>query len=110
MIAERLRLRAQLFLAAHMLQRRGGRPAIERQLFRLLIGAERETRLHPGLAVELVAVEAERGEALLHLLELPGAQLPHPTPGFLERPRVRDSVGETTAEKHVEIGVIEFLV
>src|SRR4051812_47217529 len=92
-----------------MLQRRSSRPAIERELFRLLIGAEREPRLHPGLAVELVVVEAEGGEALLHLLELRSAQLHHRLPRRLERPRVRDAVGEMADEQHIEVGKIVFL-
>ena len=51
-------------MAAHVVEHRRRRPAIKLEGICLLIGAERGARLHPGLAVDLVVIEAARREAL----------------------------------------------
>src|SRR5262249_8666349 len=68
----------------HVLEHRRGRPAIDLEPVRLLIGSERRAREHAGLAVDLVLVEAELGERALHRLDLRGAQLRVLAPWRLE--------------------------
>src|SRR5208283_3230466 len=57
-------------MAAHVVEHRGARPAIELEAVRLLVGAERGARFHAGLAVDLVLVEAAGGENVLHRLDV----------------------------------------
>src|ERR1700693_3288548 len=57
-------------MAAHVGKDRGRRPAIELYAVCFLIGAERGPRLHAGLAVDLVLIEAARSEDVLHRLDI----------------------------------------
>src|SRR5581483_2914881 len=57
----------------HVVEDGSARPAIEFQTARLLIAADRGAGQHPGLAVDLVAVNPQRGEPALHLLDVAAA-------------------------------------
>src|SRR5262245_52369722 len=95
--------------ALHVLEHGRGRPAVDLDVVRLLIRAERRAREHAGLAVDFVLVEAELGERALHGLHLCGAQLRVLAPRRLERPRIADALAQVPDEQHVEIGEIVFL-
>src|SRR5882757_5487637 len=69
----------------HRAQHRLARPAIDLQPGLLLIGTKRRAGLHPGLAVELVLVETDSRQLLLHRLDVGGAQLPRGRPRRHER-------------------------
>src|SRR5262249_42471624 len=49
--------------ALHMGEHGSGRPAVDLEAIRLLIGADREPRAHPGLAVDLLGIIALIGQA-----------------------------------------------
>src|SRR5258707_15864413 len=85
--------------AMHVVEHRRGRPAIDLEPVRLLIGAERRTREHAGLAVDLVLVEAELGEGTLHRLDLGGAQLRILAPWRLEPTRIGDALAQMADEQ-----------
>src|ERR1700748_382097 len=51
------------------------RPAIYLEAGRFLVGTERRTGLHPGLAVDLVGIETDTRETALHGFDVGGAQL-----------------------------------
>src|SRR5436305_10058689 len=87
--------------AAHVVEHGGGRPAVEFQPVRLLIGAEREAGLHAGLAVDLLGVITELGEAALHLLELRALELHHVAPRRLEGAAVENAIAQLPDEQHV---------
>ena len=93
----------------HVLEHRGGRPAIDLEAVGLLIVPERGAREHAGLAVDLVLVEPELGERVLHALDLRALELRVLAPRRLERPRIADAVAQVPDEQHVEIGEIVFL-
>src|SRR5438128_7888928 len=93
----------------HVVEHRRGRPAIDLEPVRLLVGAERRAREHAGLAVDLVLVEAELGEGTLHRLDLGGAQLRVLAPRRLEPTRIGDALAQMADEQHVEIGKVVFL-
>src|SRR5262245_56296378 len=96
---------AAVFLL-HMLEHRGRRPAIDLQAIGLLIGAERRAREHTGLAVDLVLVEADAGERLLHRFDVAGLELRALAPRRLEAARIADALAQMTDEQHIEIGEI----
>src|SRR5580693_3712212 len=100
---------APLMRRAHRTQYRFARPAIHLQSRRFLIGAERRAGLHPGLAVELVLVEAKARELTLHRFDVGGAQLRRGRPWRRERLRIAHAVAEMTDIQHVEIRKIIFL-
>src|SRR5262249_35638341 len=85
----------------HVVEHRRGRPAIDLEPVRLLIGAERRAREHAGLAVYLVLVEAELGEGALHRLDLGGAQLGVLAPRRLEPTRIGDALAQMADEQYV---------
>src|ERR1700733_2560459 len=93
----------------HVREHRGGRPAIDLQAIALLIGAERSTRQHAGLAVDLVMIVAALGQDFLHTVEIAGWQLRDLAPRRLERARIEHAVAQVTDKQHVEIGKIVLL-
>src|SRR5947208_6363797 len=94
---------------AHRLQHRLAGPAVDLEAGGFLIGAERRASLHAGLAVELVLVEPDPGQMLLHRLDVLGAQLRRCRPRCYERQWTSHTVAEVTDEQHIEIGEVIFL-
>src|SRR5579885_107429 len=80
--------------ALHMREHGGGRPAVHLEPALLLILAERGAGQHAGLAVDLVAIDAECGELALHRLDLRRLELRVLAPGMLERLSPADQIGE----------------
>src|SRR5262249_47792143 len=105
--AQGLSLRADA--GAHVVEHGGGRAAIQFLAPWPLVRARRRTGQHAGLAVELVAIEAEVGEPALHRLDLCGAQLRGLAPRRLERPRIENAVAQVADEQHIEVGEIVIL-
>src|SRR6185369_15405732 len=75
----------------------------------LLIGAERRAGQHARLAVDLVLVEPERCEPLLHRLDLARLELGGFAPRRLERFAAGDAIAEMADEQNVQIGKIVVL-
>src|SRR5262245_788554 len=96
---------AAVFLL-HMLEHRGRRPAIDLQAIGLLIGAERRAREHAGLAIDLVLVEADAGERLLHRFDIAGLELRALAPRRLEAARIADALAQMADEQRVKLGEV----
>src|ERR1700744_5655714 len=79
-------------------QHRLARPAIHLQSGALLVGAERRARLHAGLAVDLVVVEADARQSALHGFDVLGAQLRRGRPWRCKSKRTHHAVGEVADE------------
>src|SRR6476659_8306680 len=77
---------------AHRAQHRFAWPAVDLEAGGLLIRAERCTRLHARLAVELILVEADARQMSLHRLNVGGAQLRRRGPWRCERLRANHAV------------------
>src|SRR5262245_41160159 len=83
---------------AHRLQHRLARPAIDLDPGRLLIGAECGTRQHAGLAIDLVLVDADPRQMLLHRFHGFRTQLRRRRPWRRKGLRVGHAVGEMADE------------
>src|SRR5262249_51640451 len=90
-------------LTPHVLQHRGGRPAVDLQSVLLLIRAERGACEHSRFSVDLVLVEADRSEPLLHGFYLRSLELFVLAPCPLEWLAAGDAITEMADEEHVEI-------
>src|SRR4051812_12165762 len=93
---------ASTSLFLHVREHVGRRPAVDLEPILLLIGAERRAGQHAGLAVDLVLIHAERGQLVLHGLDLRGLELRTLHPGMLERLAAGDAVAQVADEQHVE--------
>src|SRR6516162_4480951 len=96
-------------VCSHMAKHSGSRPAVDLQAVLLLIGAERRARLHAGLAVDLVLIEALRGQRLLHRLDIGGAHDRGLAPRRLKPAGIADAVAHMPDEQHVKVGEIVLL-
>src|SRR6185312_3452680 len=86
----------------HVREHVRGRPAVDLEAVLLLVGAERGAGEHAGLAVDLVAIEPERGQPLLHGLDVACLQLRVLAPRRGKRPGAADAVAEMADEQYVE--------
>ena len=59
----------------HMREQRGAGPAIDFKTAALLIIADRRTRFHSRLTIDLVVVVAARGQYFLHAIKIATGQL-----------------------------------
>src|SRR6476646_1636753 len=94
---------------AHRTQHRLARPAIDLQPGGFLVRPQRGAGLHPGLAVQLVLVEADARQMTLHGFDRGRAQLRRGGPWRCERLWVDDAVAEMADEQHIQIRKIVFL-
>ena len=81
-----------------------GRPAVDLQAVRLLVGADQGARVHAGLAVDLGDRIAQRLQALLDALDALGGELLDVGPGRRESGAAGDAVAEIADEQRVEVG------
>ncbi len=94
---------------AHMVEHFGRRPAIDMQPIGLLIRAERGAGFHAGLAVDLVAVDAQFRQPLLHAFDVGGFHLHNLAPRCLKWPWIGNPVGHMADEENVQVREIVFL-
>src|SRR4051795_1027768 len=102
-------LGSPLLRVAQRTQHRFAGPAIHLQSRRLLVCTERRPRLHPGLAVYLVAVKTDARELTLHRFHVCAAQLGRGRPWRRKRPRAQNAVAEMAYNMHIQIGTSLFL-